>query len=157
MWLLRLVAVASLMSATVRPAVAAGCDSGHMVETVSDDGSILKLEDGSVWSIALPDQADVAVWLPSTDIVICDGRLINTDDAETADAEPVAPPRRPSAVDDIPAQSLGRARAYLAGMEAERRAQEEARQRQLYDPKNYGFAPNAPVTAAPLQSQSAPP
>lgn len=63
-----------------------GCESGHWVESVSDDGQIVKLEDGSIWEVDSVDAIDSALWLPTTDIVACDDKLINTDDNETVSA-----------------------------------------------------------------------
>lgn len=63
-----------------------GCESGHWVESVSDDGQIVKLEDASIWEVDAVDAIDSALWLPSTDIVVCDDKLINTDDNETVSA-----------------------------------------------------------------------
>jgi len=63
-----------------------GCESGHWVESVSDDGEIVKLEDGSIWEVDGADTIDSALWLPTTEIVVCDGRLINTDDNEKVSA-----------------------------------------------------------------------
>lgn len=64
-----------------------GCEDGHWVESVSDDGTVVKLEDGSVWSVDSVDAIDAALWLPTTDITTCDGNLINTEDGETVEAE----------------------------------------------------------------------
>ena len=61
------------------------CEVGHWVETVSDDGSIIKLEDGSIYEVTL-DAATSALWLPLAEIVSCGDKLINTDDGETVDA-----------------------------------------------------------------------
>jgi hypothetical protein len=63
-----------------------GCESGHWVDSVSDDGDIVKLEDGSVWEIAAVDTVDSMLWLPTTDIIACDDKLINTEDNETVEA-----------------------------------------------------------------------
>jgi len=63
-----------------------GCESGHWVESVSDDGQIVKLEDGSIWEVDAVDAIDSALWLPTTDIVACDDKLINTEDNETVSA-----------------------------------------------------------------------
>ena len=62
------------------------CESGHWVSSVSSDGEIVKLEDGSVWEVDRVDTIDTMLWLPTTDIVVCDGKLINTEDNETASA-----------------------------------------------------------------------
>ncbi len=63
-----------------------GCESGHWVDSVSDDGGIVKLEDGSIWEVAALDTVDSMLWLPTTDITSCDFKLINTEDNETVDA-----------------------------------------------------------------------
>jgi hypothetical protein len=62
------------------------CESGHWVEEVMSDGEIVKLEDGSLWRVDATDTVDSALWLPSTDIVVCDGKLINTEDNESVEA-----------------------------------------------------------------------
>jgi hypothetical protein len=81
--LLRL-ALALGMSLGVSAAYA--CDSGHWVDSVAADGQIVILEDGSVWQIEAGDEINTALWLPTTDITVCAGRLINTDDEEVAGA-----------------------------------------------------------------------
>ena len=63
-----------------------GCESGHWVDSVSNDGQIVKLEDGSIWEVDAVDTIDSALWLPTTDIVACDDKLINTEDNETVSA-----------------------------------------------------------------------
>ena len=63
---------------------------GHWVQSKTDDGSIVILEDGSVWQIDPVDQIDTALWLPMTDITVVEVvggyLLINTDDGEKAHA-----------------------------------------------------------------------
>jgi hypothetical protein len=63
------------------------CDSGHWVDSVSSDGQIVKLEDGSLWEVNPVDAIDSMLWLPTTDIIVCVDRLINTDDNETVFAQ----------------------------------------------------------------------
>ena len=63
-----------------------GCESGHWVDSVSNDGQIVKLEDGSIWEVDAVDAIDSSLWLPTTDIVACDDKLINTEDNETVSA-----------------------------------------------------------------------
>jgi hypothetical protein len=64
--------------------------SGHWVKSKTDDGSIVILEDGSVWEIDPFDQIDTALWLPMTEITVVEMTggylLINTDDGEKAHA-----------------------------------------------------------------------
>lgn len=62
------------------------CEPGHWVESVLNGGQIVKLEDGSIWEIDAFDTIDSSLWLPTTDIIICDDKLINTDDNETVSA-----------------------------------------------------------------------
>jgi hypothetical protein len=64
----------------------AGCEDGHWIKSVSSDGEIVVLEDGSVWQVDSADAIDSALWLPITNIVACDDKLINTDDGETVEA-----------------------------------------------------------------------
>ena len=62
------------------------CESGHFILSVSDDGTVVILEDRSVWRISDVDAITSVLWLPSEDIVVCEGKLINTDDGETVEA-----------------------------------------------------------------------
>ncbi len=64
----------------------AGCESGHWIVSVSDNGQIIKLEDGSIWMVDTVDAIDSMLWLPTTDIIACDDKLINVDDNETVTA-----------------------------------------------------------------------
>jgi len=59
------------------------CESGHWIESVSNDGEIVKLEDGSVWQIDAGDTVDTMLWLPTTDVISCGDKLINIEDNET--------------------------------------------------------------------------
>ena len=68
---------------------------GHWIDSVSSNGAIVTLEDGSMWDISTLDQIDTALWLPITDItVMVNPRpigdykfiLVNTDDGEKATA-----------------------------------------------------------------------
>jgi len=63
------------------------CEDGHWIEDVMDDGALIKLEDGSLWKVDDADVGDSAAWVAATEIVVCDGKLINTDDDETVEAE----------------------------------------------------------------------
>lgn len=61
------------------------CESGHWIESVSDDGDIIKLEDGSVWEVDDVDTVTSTLWLPTTDVIVCEmkGKMINVDDNES--------------------------------------------------------------------------
>jgi len=73
-----------LVSAAAR--AAADCETGHWVRSVTPDGTIVVLEDGSVWKVDSPDSVITMLWLPATEIVVCGDRLINTDDREVVHA-----------------------------------------------------------------------
>lgn len=59
------------------------CESGHWIQAVMSDGEIIKLEDGSLWQVDAGDTVDSALWLPISDVVVCNDKMINTDDNET--------------------------------------------------------------------------
>ncbi len=63
-----------------------GCEGGHWIDSVIDDGRIVKLEDGTVWQVDSIDQIYSMLWLPVSDIVVCDDKLINIDDDEAVNA-----------------------------------------------------------------------
>ena len=67
----------------------AACDDGHWITEVLSDGAVIELEDGSLWLIDEIDRVDTAIWLPISNIVICPGILINTDDNEKAHARQI--------------------------------------------------------------------
>ena len=72
-----------ILLAFLADGVMAECESGHWVRSVTPDGTIVLLEDGSVWEVDLPDSVMTRLWLPTTEILVCGDRLINTDDGET--------------------------------------------------------------------------
>jgi hypothetical protein len=67
-------------------------DTGdHALRDKSDDGSILLLDDGSVWVVAQADRVNTGLWLAPSSITVNEGsgapyELVNTDDQETAEA-----------------------------------------------------------------------
>jgi len=77
---------ATQRAASSRRSGRSDCESGHWVDSVSSDGQIVKLEDGSIWEVDPVDAIDSMLWLPTSDIIVCDGKLINTDDNETVSA-----------------------------------------------------------------------
>lgn len=83
---LLLVLAATFIATAIPNKGYAGCESGHWVESVSSDGQIVILEDGSVWEVNSLDAIDSALWLPTTDIIACNDKLINTDDKEIVSA-----------------------------------------------------------------------
>jgi hypothetical protein len=63
-----------------------GCESGHWVDSVLSDGEVVKLEDGSIWQIDSVDTVDSSLWLETEDVIVCDGKLIDTDDHSSVGA-----------------------------------------------------------------------
>lgn len=59
----------------------ASCESGYSIQTKSDDGTILTLDDGSVWRVIGGGEVDSALWMDMDDILLCDdSTIINTDE-----------------------------------------------------------------------------
>jgi hypothetical protein len=67
-------------------AAAQTCEDGHWIESVIDDGRLIRLEDGSLWQVNPIDTITSSIWLPVSNIIICGGRLINEDDNEAVNA-----------------------------------------------------------------------
>lgn len=65
---------------------ASACEDGHWIQSVSSDGTIIKLEDDPVREVNSVDGITSMLWLPATEIVACDDKLINPDDGEKVDA-----------------------------------------------------------------------
>lgn len=73
-----------------------GGSSGHWIQENIDSGSMMVLEDGSIWGIDPLDKIDAMLWLPISNITIVTSDngspgyeylLINTDDGEKAHAK----------------------------------------------------------------------
>jgi len=79
----------STVTAPTRERKPGGCVSGLSIESVEGDGKIIKLDDGSMWEVDDADTVDTALWLATEDVVLCDGKIINTDDKESADVAPI--------------------------------------------------------------------
>jgi hypothetical protein len=70
----------------------AGVGSGHWIQKVSSNGSIITLEDNSTWEVNSIDRIYTTLWLPITEITVLHAenaigqykyRLVNTDDGES--------------------------------------------------------------------------
>lgn len=70
-------------SAPTSAARTSGCDSGHWIESVSGNGKIIKLEDGTLWQVDDIDTITSMLWLPVSDVVVCGTKIVNTDDGES--------------------------------------------------------------------------
>ena len=77
------------VTAPTRKTKPGGCVSGLSVESVEGDGKIIKLDDGSMWEVDDVDTVDTALWLATEDVVLCHGKIINTDDNESAEVAPI--------------------------------------------------------------------
>jgi hypothetical protein len=75
---------------TRRPRVG-DCESGHWIEAVEGDGKIIKLEDGSLWEVNDVDTVTTSIWLPVSEVIVCDGKMVNVDDDESVGVTPVKP------------------------------------------------------------------
>ncbi len=74
---------------------------GHWIDSVSGNGKIIELEDGSIWEVCPIDQVTTVLWLTASDIVVLEGsnahfpyKLVNKDDGETAEARVLRGPGR---------------------------------------------------------------
>jgi hypothetical protein len=65
---------------------AATCTDGHWVQSVTGDGQLLVLEDRSVWEIDPVDAIITMLWLPTQNVLVCDNKIINSDDGEAVRA-----------------------------------------------------------------------
>ncbi len=74
---------------TARPRDRGSCKSGLSIASVEGDGKIIELDDGSLWTVDDIDTVDTALWLPASEVVVCDGKMINVDDSETAAVTPI--------------------------------------------------------------------
>lgn len=69
------------------------CESGLSIASVDRDGKVIKLDDGSLWEVDDVDTVDTALWLVADEVVLCEGKIINTDENESADVTPITPTR----------------------------------------------------------------
>jgi hypothetical protein len=67
--------------------------NGHWIDSILDDGNLIKLEDGSLWEVSPSDAGESGVWTESSEITVIAGgdpgypyRLVNTDDNEVVRA-----------------------------------------------------------------------
>jgi hypothetical protein len=74
---------AILLFGAVASVPARACEDGHWIEEVLADGQILKLEDGTLWKVDPVDTITSSLWLPVSDVIVCDDKIVNVDDGET--------------------------------------------------------------------------
>lgn len=60
----------------------------HWIKSKSDDGSIITLEDGSVWQVDQINRIDTILWLPTENVLILDqNTLLNIDQKQKVSAK----------------------------------------------------------------------
>jgi len=69
------------------------CQSGLSIVSVDGDGKIIRLDDGSLWKVDDVDTVTSSIWLPATAVVVCGDKIINVDDDESVDAQPLSSAR----------------------------------------------------------------
>jgi hypothetical protein len=74
---------AILLFGAIASAPARACEDGHWIDEVLADGQILKLEDGTLWQVDPGDTITSSLWLPVSDVIVCDDKIVNIDDGET--------------------------------------------------------------------------
>jgi hypothetical protein len=79
----------SLQSRRMCQPLAVNC-TDETIETVSDDGSIISMISGSVYSVDAGDESTSSTWLASDDVLICnDNKIINkSENGESVDVTP---------------------------------------------------------------------
>lgn len=65
---------------------AQACEADLTISTIASDGTIIKLDDGSIWEVEAGDASTSSSWAVGEEIVACDDKLINTDDDEDVSA-----------------------------------------------------------------------
>lgn len=65
------------------------CEVGHWIKNNINGGRSIELENGSVWQINPINVITTMLWLPITNIAICDNILVNTDSNETVGARQI--------------------------------------------------------------------
>lgn len=60
------------------------CSEGHWINSVTADGGVVVLEDGSVWQVNTLDTIRTMLWLPVSRVMICGDSMINNSNGQTA-------------------------------------------------------------------------
>lgn len=58
------------------------CTEKHWIQSKSGDGSIIILADMSVWEVDAIDRINSILWLPTEDVIVCRGKMINLNNGE---------------------------------------------------------------------------
>jgi hypothetical protein len=60
-----------------KPPPKVDCTDKHWIQSKSNDGSIIILEDMSVWKVDAINRVDSMLWLPTEEVIVCSGEMIN--------------------------------------------------------------------------------
>ncbi len=63
-----------------------GCDEGHLIKEKTSDGSMVTLEDGSVWEVNRIDRSYIISWPADTEVIACGATLTKVDGGEVVEA-----------------------------------------------------------------------
>ena len=63
---------------------AQACET-NTIEEVLGDGSIIKLQDGTIYQVNTSDESTASTWTSLTEVVVCDDKIINTEDNESVE------------------------------------------------------------------------
>ena len=66
-----------------------GCETGHWIDSLTDDGKVIKLENGSMWRVDDADTVTSSIWLPASEVTLCGSKMINADDEESVAVAPL--------------------------------------------------------------------
>jgi hypothetical protein len=67
-------------------AIAIGCDEAQMIKEKNSDGSMVTLDDGSVWEVNRIDRSYIISWPLETEVIACDATLTKADNGEVVEA-----------------------------------------------------------------------
>jgi hypothetical protein len=57
--------------------------AGHWIQSIDGNGRIIRLEDGSMWRVDDIDTITSAIWLPVSEVLVCETKIIGVDDGES--------------------------------------------------------------------------
>lgn len=81
--------LSSLLCFVTAPAWAS-CEQVGWIQSVEDMGGTITLSDGSLWKVNPVDKVNSAIWLPMSDVSVCDGnQLLNHDEDESVLVTPL--------------------------------------------------------------------
>lgn len=73
------------LAVKAKNSIQSDCIDGHWINTISNDGEIIVLEDGSIWQVDPLDIIYTSLWLPIENVIICgESLMINSDNGEKA-------------------------------------------------------------------------